>query len=241
MFHRFKAAIDIFEIGARKATDRGVFRALGDFFDCGKVAFRCDREARFNNVYSHIVEQFGRLDAIVNNAGINANGPVEELDLDAVRRVLDINVLSILAGAKHGAEFLRASGHGAVVNIASTRAMMSEPDTEAYSASKGAILAVTHALAASLGVRDDHPDRMPIRVNCISPGWIETAAHQKPAARRTPEHTEADRRQHPVGRVGTPEDIAAAVLYLLSEGAGFVTGQNLTVDGGMTKKMIYAE
>ena len=190
---------------------------------------------------AHVVEQFGRLDAIVNNAGINANVPVEELDLDAVRRVLDINLLSILAGAKHGASHLRASGHGAIVNIASSRALMSEPDTEAYSASKGAILAVTHALAASLGVRDDHPDRMPIRVNCISPGWIETSAHQKPSARQAVDHTEADRRQHPVGRVGTPEDIASAVLYLLSEGAGFLTGQNLTVDGGMTKKMIYAE
>lgn len=189
----------------------------------------------------HIVEQFGRLDAIVNNAGINANGPVEELDLDAVRRVLDVNVLSILAGAKHGAEFLRATGRGAIVNIASTRAMMSEPDTEAYSASKGAVLAVTHALAASLGVRDDHAERLPIRVNCISPGWIETGAHRKPAARFAVKHSEADRRQHPVGRVGTPEDIASAVLYLLGDGAGFVTGQNITVDGGVTKKMIYEE
>jgi NAD(P)-dependent dehydrogenase (short-subunit alcohol dehydrogenase family) len=187
----------------------------------------------------HIVERFGRLDAIVNNAGINANGPIEDLDLDAVRRVLDINVLSILASAKHGAKPLRASGHGAIVNIASTRALMSEPDTEAYSASKGAVLAVTHALAASLGTRDDHPDRPPIRVNCISPGWIETGAWQKPSARRTPEHSATDRRQHPAGRVGTPEDIAAAVLYLLSKGAGFVTGQNITVDGGMTRKMIY--
>lgn len=185
------------------------------------------------------VDRFGRLDAIVNNAGINANGPVEALDLDAVRRVMDVNVLSILASAKHGAAHLRASGSGAIVNIASSRALMSEPDTEAYSASKGAVVAVTHALAASLGTREETPEVTPIRVNCVSPGWIDTGPWKKSAARRLAEHSVADRAQHPAGRVGTPEDIADAVAYLLD--AGFVTGENLVVDGGMTRKMIYVE
>lgn len=212
------------------------------------------REAVIADAIEQAVARFGRLDAIVNNAGINANGLIEDLDLDAVRRVLDVNLISILASAKHGAVHLRKSGAGAsgggavggaIINIASTRALMSEPDTEAYSASKGAVVSVTHALAASLGIREgsDHErsDRPPIRVNCISPGWIETGPWQKASARRTPAHSEADKRQHPVGRVGTPDDIAAAVLYLLSDAAGFITGQNLVIDGGMTKKMIYVE
>lgn len=186
------------------------------------------------------VSRFGRLDAIVNNAGINANGPVEALDLDAVRHVLDVSLVSILASAKHGAAHLRAVGGGAIVNIASSRALMSEPDTEAYAAAKGGVVAVTHALAMSLGIREDRDDP-PIRVNAISPGWIETGPWQKASRRRDPKHSDADRDQHPVGRVGRPEDIAEAVLYLLDDRAGFITGQNLVIDGGMTKKMIYAE
>lgn len=185
------------------------------------------------------VARFGRLDAIVNNAGISANGPVETLDLADVRRVLDVSLVSILASAKHGAEHLRAAG-GSIVNIASSRALMSEPDTEAYAAAKGGVVAVTHALAISLGTRADRADP-PIRVNAISPGWIETGPWQKASARREPDHSAADRDQHPVGRVGRPEDIAEAVLYLLDDRAGFVTGQNLVIDGGMTKKMIYVE
>lgn len=185
------------------------------------------------------VARFGRLDAIVNNAGINANGPVETLDLANVRRVLDVSLVSILASAKHGAEHLRAAG-GSIVNIASSRALMSEPDTEAYAAAKGGVVAVTHALAMSLGTRADRDDP-PIRVNAISPGWIETGPWQKAAKRRDPDHGAADRDQHPVGRVGRPEDIAEAVLYLLDDRAGFITGQNLVIDGGMTKKMIYVE
>jgi NAD(P)-dependent dehydrogenase (short-subunit alcohol dehydrogenase family) len=106
------------------------------------------------------------------------------------------------------------------VNIASTRALQSEPDTEAYAASKGGLVALTHALAMSLG-----PE---VRVNCVSPGWI---AHE-PVGKK-------DHAQHPAGRVGRPEDIAELVDYLLSDAAGFVTAQNFVVDGGMTRKMIY--
>jgi NAD(P)-dependent dehydrogenase (short-subunit alcohol dehydrogenase family) len=117
--------------------------------------------------------------------------------------------------------------------MASTRAFMSEAGTEAYSASKGGIVALTHAMAISLSGTG-------IRVNSISPGWIETR-HMKRADRAgTPQHSEADRAQHPVGRVGDPTDIAEACVYL-AEHAGFVTGQNLIVDGGMTVKMIYEE
>jgi NAD(P)-dependent dehydrogenase (short-subunit alcohol dehydrogenase family) len=170
------------------------------------------------------VARFGRLDALINNAGVSTLGTfnLEKLPLEEWNRVLGINLTGYFLMAKHAAPELRKT-KGAIVNVASTRAQMSEPDSEAYAASKGGVVALTHALAVSLG-----PD---VRVNCISPGWIET--------NEAAVHSEADRMQHPVGRVGVPQDIAELADCLIS--AGFVTGQNVTVDGGMTKKMIYVE
>lgn len=170
------------------------------------------------------IERFGRIDALINNAGVSTFGKfkVEELPLEEWNRVLGVNLTGYFLMAKHAAPFLRQT-KGAIVNIASTRAIQSEPDSEAYAASKGGVVALTHALAVSLG-----PD---VRVNCISPGWIET--------RKDAKHSDADRLQHPAGRIGIPQDIAELAAYLIA--AGFVTGQNFVADGGMTKKMIYAE
>jgi NAD(P)-dependent dehydrogenase (short-subunit alcohol dehydrogenase family) len=116
--------------------------------------------------------------------------------------------------------------------MSSTRALMSEPDTEPYAACKGALVSFTHALAISLGPR--------IRVNCISPGWIATDELAPRDQRKQPRLSKQDHSQHPVGRVGKPDDIAALCAWLLSEEAGFETGQNFLSDGGMTRKMIYA-
>jgi NAD(P)-dependent dehydrogenase (short-subunit alcohol dehydrogenase family) len=172
-----------------------------------------------------VTSQFGRLDALVSNAGIMVRKPLRQLTPDDWHKVLNTNLTAAFLLARAAEKPLRAAS-GAIVTIASTRALMSEPDTESYSASKGGLLALTHALAISLG-----PD---IRVNCVSPGWIVTDREEK--LRRK------DHLQHPVGRAGKPEDIAEIVAFLLDrERSGFVTGANFVVDGGMTRKMIYTE
>ena len=137
--------------------------------------------------------EFGALHALINNAGIGINKPVEDLTLDEWSRVLGTNLTSIFLSAKYCAKFLREAS-GAMVNIASTRALMSEANTEAYSASKGGVVAITHALAMSLA---------PIRVNCVSPGWIDNGSFGV--------LREIDHSQHPVGRVGNVRDIANLV------------------------------
>ena len=174
----------------------------------------------------------GGLDLLVNNAAIASAPriPVQELSLSEWRRQLDAGLTSVFLCTRAAIPGLRARG-GSVVSMASTRAFQSEAHTEPYAAAKGGIVALTHALAVSLGPA--------IRVNAVAPGWIETGHLQGAEDEPYPEHSEADRIQHPAGRVGRPEDVAEAVLYLAD--AGFVTGQVLTVDGGMTRKMIYEE
>ena len=178
-------------------------------------------EDAVRSAVAEAAQAFGRLDAVVSNAGIMVRKPVTELGLDEWRRVLDTNLTAAFLLAKHAAGHLRRA-RGAIVTIASTRALQSEPDTEAYSASKGGLVALTHALAVSLG-----PE---VRVNCVSPGWIDTA--REPLSK-------SEHEQHPAGRVGRPEDVAALVGWLVGPESGFVTGAHFVLDGGMTRKMIY--
>jgi NAD(P)-dependent dehydrogenase (short-subunit alcohol dehydrogenase family) len=164
-----------------------------------------------------------RLDALICNAGFMIRKPIADLSLAEWSSVLTTNLTSTFLLVREAEALLRAA-HGAVVTIASTRARMSEPNTESYSASKGGLVALTHALAISLG-----PD---IRVNCISPGWILT---------KGPEPTEAEHAFHPAGRVGRVEDIAGLAAFLVGPESGFITGAEFVVDGGVTRKMIYPE
>lgn len=201
--------------------------------DIGPVRFiltDVSDEAQVRHAVDETVREFGHLDILVNNAGVGHRAPVAELSLADWQRVLGVNLTGAFLCAKHAAPHLRASG-GSIVNIASTRALQSEPDTEAYAASKGGLVALTHALAVSLGPA--------VRVNCVSPGWIDVSAWKKAATAKPAILTDADHRQHPAGRVGTPEDVAALVAWLVSPEAGFVTGANVVLDGGMTRKMIY--
>jgi NAD(P)-dependent dehydrogenase (short-subunit alcohol dehydrogenase family) len=206
--------------------------AFGDPANLLYVRCNVANEGDVKLALRQLINWGSRLDALVNNAGLAdpVTGAVENLSLAEWQKRLDVNLTGPFLMAKHSIPHLRLT-LGAIVNIASTRAMQSEANTEAYAATKGGLVALTHALAISLG-----PE---VRVNCISPGWIDT---REPEASEEPAPLSAmDHAQHPAGRVGTPDDIAAMVHYLISPQAKFITGQNIVVDGGMVRKMIYHE
>ena len=179
------------------------------------------------HLMTYAVEHFKTIDILINNAGIFKPISPYDLSLEIFDDIVNTNLRSVFLCSREAAKFMRLNTKGgAIVSMASTRAFMSEPNAESYAATKGGIVALTHALASSLG-----PDS--IRVNCISPGWIETGDYNS--------LREIDHLQHFSGRVGKPEDIARACFYLTDEKNDFVNGTNLTIDGGMTKKMIYEE
>lgn len=166
-----------------------------------------------------VIGQYGKVDFLVNNAAPEMHG-ITEGSYEDFQYALKVGVTAPFYLTKL---FLPYFAEGAsIVNISSSRAHMSQPETESYTAAKGGISALTHGLAMSLAGK--------VRVNAISPGWIDTdfTVYDGP-----------DALQQPVGRVGHPLDIANMVLYLCSDQAGFITGQDIVIDGGMTKQMIY--
>lgn len=177
-----------------------------------------------------IFSQWGDIDVLINNAGISEFSPLTETSIEAFDKILSVNLRPVFitsrALAIHRKRLNTPNPYGRIINICSTRYLMSEPGSEGYAASKGGIFSLTHALALSLA--EQH-----ITVNSISPGWIQTHDYEQ----LRPE----DHAQHPSGRVGKPEDIARMCLYLCQEENDFINGENITIDGGMTKKMIYLE
>jgi NAD(P)-dependent dehydrogenase (short-subunit alcohol dehydrogenase family) len=166
-----------------------------------------------------VISEHGRVDFLINNALPIAKG-IDDCTFDEFNYALRVGVTAPFYLAKL---FLPHFAQGAaIVNISSSRDRMSQPQTESYTAAKGGISALTHALAVSLAGK--------VRVNSISPGWIDTGGA---------EFFGADVSQHPAGRVGNPLDIANMVLFLCSDKAGFITGENICIDGGMTRQMIY--
>jgi NAD(P)-dependent dehydrogenase (short-subunit alcohol dehydrogenase family) len=216
-------------IAARLVQD-GFRVVIADREDAGPAAshgrfIRADvaDETAVAALVAEIEAQEGRLDALVCNAGFMIRKPIGALSLAEWQAVLGTNLTSTFLLVRAAEALLRAA-RGAIVTIASTRAHQSEPHTESYAASKGGLLALTHALAISLG-----PD---VRANCVSPGWIDTQGGSL---------SEEDHAQHPAGRVGRVEDVASLVAWLVGPDSGFVTGSEFVIDGGMTRKMIYAE
>lgn len=172
-------------------------------------------------------ETYGQINILINNAGKSLFKSPFDVSIEEWDDMINTNLRSVFLATREAAKYMRHNKEGgSIVNLASTRAVMSEPNSETYAATKGGIVALTHAFAASLS-----EDR--ITVNAISPGWIETGDYSS--------LREIDHEQHLSRRVGKPDDIARACLYLTAKENDFVTGINLIVDGGMTRKMIYEE
>jgi NAD(P)-dependent dehydrogenase (short-subunit alcohol dehydrogenase family) len=166
-----------------------------------------------------VIDKHGHIDYLINNALPLMKG-IDDCSYEEFQYALSVGVTAPFYLAKLFSPFF-AEG-AAIVNISSSRDRMSQPQTESYTAAKGGIAALTHALAVSLSGR--------VRVNSISPGWIDTSGSV---------YVGPDATQQPVGRVGNPMDIANMVLFLCSDKAGFITGENICIDGGMTRLMIY--
>ncbi|MBM7578302.1 SDR family NAD(P)-dependent oxidoreductase [Jeotgalibacillus terrae] len=173
-------------------------------------------------LFHHINEKSGTVDILINNAGISKFKSIWDVSVEDWEEIIHTNLSSVFYCSREAA--LLMDQGGSIVNLCSTRAHMSEPDTEGYAASKGGIFALTHSLAVTLSEKD-------ITVNAISPGWIHTGDYE---SLRTVDHE-----QHLSNRVGKPEDVARACLFLTDEANNFINGENLVIDGGMTRKMIY--
>ena len=171
------------------------------------------------NFASYVLQKHGRVDVLVNNALPLMKG-INECSWEDFLYAQKVGVVAPFYLSKL---FMNYFSHGSsIINISSSRDRMSQPQTESYSAAKGGIAALTHSLAMSLAPK--------VRVNSISPGWIDTVGYKA---------TGEDKSQQPVGRIGKPDDIASMVLFLCSDEAGFITGENIVIDGGMTRQMIY--
>lgn len=171
------------------------------------------------NFVENVITDYGSVDFLINNA-MKTEGGIDKCEYDEFIKALKVGVAAPYYLTKLLVPYFNEGA--AIVNISSSRDSMSQPNTESYSATKGGISALTHAMAMSLAGK--------VRVNSISPGWIDTdfKTYEGP-----------DAYQQPVGRVGNPLDIANMVLYLCSDKAGFITGENILIDGGMSKQMIY--
>ena len=167
----------------------------------------------------HVIERYGNIDYLINNALPLMRG-IDECSYEEFQYALSVGVTAPFYLTKLFLPHFNSGG--CIINISSSRDRMSQPQTESYTAAKGGIAALTHALAVSLAGK--------VRVNSISPGWIDTAYRV---------YDGPDAIQQPAGRVGNPLDIANMVLFLCSDKAGFITGENICIDGGMTKQMIY--
>ena len=215
------AFCDINEIAGQETA-----KATGSIFHKVDVS---DKDA-LESCMQRILSDWKDIDIIVNNVGISQFSSITETSVEDFDKILSINLRPVFITSRllaiHRKEQSSPNPYGRIINICSTRYLMSEPGSEGYAASKGGIYSLTHALALSLSEWN-------ITVNSIAPGWIQTHDYDQ----LRPE----DHSQHPSRRVGKPGDIARMCLFLCEENNDFINGENITIDGGMTKKMIYPE
>lgn len=225
-FAEANAGVALFDVNAEGVAEAAVriskhAKALAI---CGDVAHEDDVAAACREVFNH----FGSLDVVVNNAGIETGGDAVNMASSDWDRLMAVNLRAAFLFAKHSIPLMRGKG-GAIVNISSVHALVSYAEDVAYDASKAGLIGLTRALALDHG-KDG------VRVNAICPGYIETPLHQK-WLDTLPDPDATMKRVvtfHPVGRIGTPRDVAQAALFLASDAASFITGTYLVVDGGMT-------
>lgn len=221
-----RAGASVVVAGRREPEGARVVRGIQDAG--GKASFiRADvtRESDVRAMVQHALETFGRLDYAFNNAGVELVQPVVEANPDDYRRVFDANVLGVLLSMKHEIPALLRSGGGAIVNTSSIAGSVGFPGTAIYAASKSAVNGLTRAAAMEVAKQN-------IRINGISPAAIDTEMFDRFAG--SDQNKQHMATLHPVGRIGRSEEVAAAVLFLCSEGASFITGHDLKVDGGFT-------
>lgn len=209
-----------------EASGRQTAQETGATFYPADVSDKDALESCMKNIF----KEWGDIDIIINNAGISEFSPITETDVETFDKILTVNLRPAFITSRllalHRKSLPAPNPYGRIINICSTRYLMSEPGSEGYAASKGGIYSLTHALALSLA-------EWHITVNSIAPGWIQTHDYEQ---LRQEDHT-----QHPSGRVGKPEDIARMCVFICQEENDFINGENITIDGGMTKKMIYVE
>lgn len=213
--------------------DKQAGKELSDLYNGEILFYSCDvaDSTQLSTVINTLFNRWGDINIVINNVGIAGFEPLEESSVDNFDHIIATNLRPVFitsqALIRHRKNL--PDGHmryGRIINIASTRYLQSESGTEAYAASKGGVVSLTHALAVSFSDYN-------ITVNCISPGWIQVSDYES--------LTLKDHKQHPSGRVGHPEDIVRMCLFLCEKESDFINGQNFTIDGGMTKKMIYTE
>lgn len=197
-------------------------------FDELNIKFICTDlrdDFQITSAFEQIRQEYGAVHILINNGAVSKfHKPIEQLSTQEFDEVLSVNLRGSFLCSKAFVSANKGETFGRIINIASTRFQQNEKDWEVYGASKGGIISLTSSLCVSLS-------DTPITVNAISPGWIESSAYNM--------LTPADHKQHPSGRVGKPEDILSACLFLSDEKNDFINGANLVIDGGMTKRMRY--
>ena len=209
---------------------------LAEELNCtGRSAFFIEQdvgdEMQWRRVIDSVVDRFGRLDVVVNNAGLGIGGDVEHATLDDWRRLMRVNLDGVFLGTKYGVQTLRRFGGGSIVNLSSIEGLVGDPNLAAYNSSKGGVRLLTKSAALYCAKAGYH-----IRVNSVHPGYIWTPMVENYL--KASGDVEGGRKKldamHPVGHIGEPDDIAYGVVYLASDESRFVTGAELVIDGGYT-------
>lgn len=227
---RESAAVAITDVNVERGS------SLAEAINCqGQSAFFIEQdvgdEAQWRRVMDAVVDRFGRLDIVVNNAGVGIGGDVEHATLDDWHRLMRVNLDGVFLGTKYGVQTLRRFGGGSIVNVSSIEGLVGDPNLAAYNTSKGGVRLLTKSAAlycAKAGYN--------IRVNSVHPGYIWTPMVENylEAAGDVDTGRKMLDALHPVGHIGEPNDIAYGVVYLSSDESKFMTGAELVIDGGYT-------